>query len=84
MSLTGTYALFTVILFCSHPVNASKNRYADVLSLEHSRVKLTVIHEDDVSFFLFICKCSVRFIVHNLSSVFRLYQCKFCGQFQTG
>jgi tyrosine-protein phosphatase non-receptor type 9 len=33
----------------SHPVNAAKNRYADVLCLEHSRVKLTVIDEDDFS-----------------------------------
>lgn len=36
-------------VFCSHPANAAKNRYADVLCLEHSRVKLMIVDEDDVS-----------------------------------
>jgi protein tyrosine phosphatase len=52
-------------VFYSHPVNAAKNRYADVLCLEHSRVKLTVIDEDDVSRILFIAQMFFHCIIHN-------------------
>ena len=52
----------------------SKNRYADVLCLEHSRVKLALLDEDEVTLSLYIYIFNAKsHLVYMALVVFRLH-----------